>query len=90
MAEPAPDQPPPDAAEPAASVELAPLPREQVGPFLVLGVPKDEGWNMACCVTFGYPLGKWGVAARVPVEDVSYSNHWGNPLPFDVNGPLWP
>ena len=56
----------------------------------VLGVPKDEGWNMACCVTFGYPLGKWGVAARVPVEDVSYSNHWGNPLPFDVNGPLWP
>src|SRR4051794_5694321 len=56
----------------------------------VLGVPKDEGWNMACCVTFGYPLGRWGVGARVPVEDVSYSNHWGTPLPFEVNGPLWP
>src|SRR5688500_1254325 len=40
----------------------------------VLGVPKDEGWNMACCVTFGYPLGRWGVAARVPVEDVSFMN----------------
>ena len=56
----------------------------------VLGVPKDEGWNMACCVTFGYPTGRWGVAARVPVEEVSYANHWGTPLPFEVNGPLWP
>ena len=56
----------------------------------VLGVPKDEGWNMACCVTFGYPTGRWGVAARVPVEEVSYSNHWGTPLPFKVDGPLWP
>lgn len=40
MAEPA-NQSPPDAAEPTAAVELALLPREQVGPFLLLGVAKD-------------------------------------------------
>src|SRR3954454_19589645 len=40
VAEAAPDQSP-DNSEPAASVELAPLPREQVGPFILLGVPKD-------------------------------------------------
>jgi nitroreductase len=56
----------------------------------VLGVPDDEGWNMACCVTFGYPTGRWGVAPRVPVEDVSFKNRWGQPLDFEVNGPLWP
>jgi hypothetical protein len=30
-----------DTPEPTPGVELAPLPREQVGPFLILGVPKD-------------------------------------------------
>jgi nitroreductase len=56
----------------------------------VLGVPDGEGWNMACCVTFGYPTGRWGVAPRVPVEEVSFKNRWGQPLDFEVNGPLWP
>ena len=56
----------------------------------ILGVPEDEGWHMACCVTFGYPTGRWGVAARTPVEAVSYKNRWGAPLGFEVNGPLWP
>ncbi|WP_426574522.1 nitroreductase family protein [Aquihabitans sp. McL0605] len=56
----------------------------------VLGVPTDEGWNMAACVTFGYPTGRWGVAARTPVEDVSFRNQWGRPLGFEVAGPLWP
>lgn len=55
----------------------------------VLGVP-DEGWHMAACVTFGYPTGRWGVAPRTPVEQVSYRNRWGEPLDFEVNGPLWP
>lgn len=58
--------------------------------FSVLGVPADEGWNMAACVTFGYPTGRWGVAARTPVEDVAYKNRWGDPLGFQVDGPLWP
>jgi nitroreductase len=56
----------------------------------VLGVPADEGWNMAACVTFGYPTGRWDVAARTPVEEVSFRNRWGDPLGFKVNGPLWP
>lgn len=56
----------------------------------VLGVPDDEGWIMACCVTFGYPTGRWGVAARTPVEEVAFANRWGTPLGFEVNGPLWP
>lgn len=55
-----------------------------------LGVPQDEGWNMACCVTFGYPTGKWGVAARVPVHEVAHRNQWGAPLGFEVPTPLWP
>ena len=55
----------------------------------ILGVPPDEGWHMACCITFGYPTGTWGVAERNPVEQVAYRNHWGQPLGFEVNGPLW-
>lgn len=56
----------------------------------VLGVPSGEGWNMACCITFGYPTGRWDVAARAPVETVAFKNQWGIPLDFEVNGPLWP
>jgi len=56
----------------------------------ILGVPEDENWTMYCCVTFGYPTGKWGVAARVPVHEVSYRNRWGDPLGFEVPTPLWP
>ena len=56
----------------------------------VLGVPDGEGWNMSCCVTFGYPTGRWGVAERHPVEEVTFANRWGTPLPFEVNGPLYP
>jgi nitroreductase len=55
----------------------------------VLDVPEGEGWNMSCCVTFGYPTGRWAVAPRQPVEDVAYANRWGTPLGFEVNGPLW-
>jgi nitroreductase len=55
----------------------------------LLGVPDGEGWNMAACVCLGYPTGRWGVAARRPVEEVSFQNRWGTPLSFEVNGPLW-
>lgn len=34
----------------------------------VLGVPSGEGWLMSSCVTFGYPTGRWGVAARRPAH----------------------
>lgn len=58
--------------------------------FEVLGVPADGGWNMACCVPFGYPLGKWGVATRRPAHDVAFRNTWGTPLGTEINTPLWP
>jgi nitroreductase len=57
--------------------------------FDILGVPTDEHWVMACCVSFGYPTGRWGVAPRRPVHEVSYRNHWGTPVGFTVNQPLW-
>jgi nitroreductase len=55
----------------------------------VLGVPEGEGWNMACCVSFGYPMGRWGVAKRNPVDRVSFRNHWGTPLGLSIPSPLW-
>ncbi len=58
--------------------------------FEILGVPTDEQWIMACCVSFGYPTGRWGVAPRRPVHEVSYRNRWGSPVGFTVDEPLWP
>jgi nitroreductase len=57
--------------------------------FAALGVPTDEGWICACCVSFGYPTGRWGVAERRPVQEVSYRNRWGDPVGFEVPKPLW-
>jgi nitroreductase len=56
----------------------------------ILGVPKDEGWIFSSCVTFGYPTGRWGVAPRRPVDEVSFRNRWGTPVGFEVPEPLWP
>ena len=55
----------------------------------VLGVPDGKGWLLAATVSFGYPTGRWGVAARRPVHEVAYRNQWGEPLGFEVPGPLW-
>jgi nitroreductase len=57
--------------------------------FDILRVPDDQGWHMTCCVTFGYPTGRWGVAARVPAHEVSFRDHWGEPVGFDLPDPLW-
>jgi len=56
----------------------------------VLGVPADSGWRMACCVTLGYPKGRWGVAPRRPVDEVAYRNGWEQPLGMKIPKPLWP
>jgi nitroreductase len=56
----------------------------------VLGVPKDQGWNFNGCVSFGYPTGKWAVAPRVAVHQVSFRNRWDTPLGFEIPAPLWP
>ncbi|MCD9625187.1 nitroreductase family protein [Rhabdothermincola salaria] len=55
----------------------------------ILGVPAEEGWHMGCCVSFGYPTGRWGVAARQPAHEVSFRNQWGQPVGFEVPEPLW-
>jgi nitroreductase len=57
--------------------------------YEILGVPTDQNWIMACCVSFGYPTGRWGVAERRPVQDVSFRNRWGTPVGFSVDEPLW-
>jgi nitroreductase len=55
----------------------------------ILGVPPGKGWTMACCVSFGYPTGRWAVAARRPVHEVAYRNAWGAEVGFEVSEPLW-
>ena len=54
-----------------------------------LGVPRDKGWVMSCCVSFGYPTGRWGVAPRRPAHEVAYRNSWGTPLGVEIPEPLW-
>jgi nitroreductase len=56
----------------------------------ILGAPDDGTWQMACCVSFGYPTGRWGVAARHPAGEVAYRNGWGDALGLEIPGPLWP
>lgn len=55
----------------------------------ILGVPEDGGWRMVCCVPMGYPLGRWGVAERVPAHEVTYKNRWGTGTGWDLSTPLW-
>jgi len=55
----------------------------------ILGVPTGEGWVLSGCVSFGYPTGRWDVAARVPVDEVTFRNRWGGSSGLDVPAPLW-
>jgi hypothetical protein len=45
---------------------------------------------MACCVSFGYPTGRWDVAPRRPAHEVAYRNTWGADPGLAAAGPLWP
>jgi nitroreductase len=56
----------------------------------LLGVPTDEGWRMSACVSLGYPTGRWGVAPRRAVHEVTHRNQWGTPAGFEADRPLWP
>lgn len=56
----------------------------------LLGVPADQGWTMTARIAMGYPTGRWGVAARTPVDEVAARNHWDGPLGFEVPEALWP
>jgi nitroreductase len=55
-----------------------------------LGVPTDQGWNLSGCVSFGYPTGRWDVAPRRPVHEVTYRNRWDGAPGLDVPLALWP
>ncbi len=48
----------------------------------MLGVPKGEGWIQHGCLPMGYPLGKWGVPVRKPLEKVVFHNQWGTTPPY--------
>ena len=55
-----------------------------------LGIPAEKGWRVSAIISCGYPTGNWGVAARGPVTDVVFRDHWGNPTGWDIPAELWP
>ena len=57
--------------------------------YEVRGIPTDKGWALNATITAGYPLGKWGVAERKPVEEVTYLNKWGESPDWNLTEPLW-
>ncbi|MDH3307127.1 MAG: nitroreductase family protein [Acidimicrobiia bacterium] len=57
--------------------------------FDLLGVPDHKGWTMAAAVSCGYPLGRWGVAARIPVHTNVYAERWGEPVGWTLPEPAW-
>lgn len=58
--------------------------------FELVGAPTGEGWHLHGVVPLGYPLGRWGVAPRRPVDEVAGRNAWHGELGFTVPEPLWP
>ena len=57
--------------------------------YEVLDIPADKGWTLNATITAGYPLGKWGVAERKPVEEVTFLNKWGQSPDWNITEPLW-
>jgi len=57
--------------------------------FEILNIPSDKGWQINAIITAGYPLGKWDVAKRTPVNEVTYLNSWGNETNWNFDEPLW-
>ncbi|HSF86159.1 MAG TPA: nitroreductase family protein [Acidimicrobiia bacterium] len=55
----------------------------------LLGVPLDKGWKNAAAVTCGYPLGRWGLAARTPAHHVVYADRWGDEPLWTIPEPMW-
>ena len=46
----------------------------------ILGVPADAGVGLIAAVPMGYPRGRWGIAPRQPLQEVSFADHWGAPF----------
>ncbi|MDA9706375.1 nitroreductase family protein [Acidimicrobiaceae bacterium] len=57
--------------------------------YEVLDIPADKGWALNATITAGFPLGKWGVAERKPVEEVTFLNKWGQSPDWNLTEPLW-
>ena len=55
----------------------------------LLGVPLDKGWRNAAAIPCGYPLGRWGLAKRAPLQNVVYEERWGDTPAWYANDPLW-
>lgn len=55
----------------------------------LLGVPLEKGWRNAAAIPCGYPLGRWGLAKRAPLQNVVYEERWGDTPAWSANDPLW-
>ncbi len=44
----------------------------------LLGIPPEV--ETAALVPLGYPIGRWGVAQRRPLEEVAFADRWGQPF----------
>lgn len=55
----------------------------------LLGVPLEKGWRNAAAIPCGYPLGRWGLAKRAPLQNVVYEERWGDSPAWSANDPLW-
>ena len=55
----------------------------------ILNIPSDKVWKIDAVVTAGFPLGKWGGAKRIPVDEVTYLTTWGNETNWNLEEPLW-
>lgn len=53
----------------------------------MLGVPKGKGWIQHGCLAMGYPLGKWGVPNRKPLEKVVFHDRWDSAPPYQAPPP---
>ena len=62
---------------------------QQDAVFELLGVPAGKGWQLNAAVSCGYPLGRWGLAARKPAHQIAYAETWGTDLGFRIDEPLW-
>jgi nitroreductase len=50
----------------------------------LLGIP--PAIETAALIPLGYPLGRFGRAPRKPVEQVTYADRWGQPVPWGTGG----
>ena len=53
----------------------------------ILGVPADAGVNLVGVVPMGYPMGRWGVAPRLPGHEVAFADRWGTAPPWRAESP---